>query len=147
MKKVALALALAVALPSMAFAADSADAPTPPPAPFEHGKPGDHGPGGKHGPHDGKFQRDLGLTKDQSKAARKEFGEGMRDRFEITKKYLDKLPKADQEAMQAELKKSEQKHREAFLKLLTPEQKVKAEAFEKAHLEHRKGDDKAPVAK
>lgn len=149
MKKVALALALAasVALPSMAFAADTTDAGHQPPPAHEHGKPGDHGPGGprNHGP--GKFEKELGLNKEQSKAARHEFRAGMKDRFDITAKYLAKLPKAEQEAMQAELKQSEQTHRDNFLKLLTPEQKVKAEAFEKAHAFLKDKAEKAPVAK
>lgn len=147
MKKVALALALAVALPSMAFAADSVDVGHQPPPAHEHGKPGDHGPGGPrdHGP--GKFENEMGLSKDQSKAARHEFRSGMKERFEITAKYLAKLPKAEQEAMQAELKQSEQAHRDNFLKLLTPEQKVKAEAFEKAHTFLKEKSEKPPVAK
>lgn len=146
MRKVALALALAIALPSMVIAAEAPDVDHKSPPPHEQGKPGDHEGHRDHG--QGKFEKDLDLTKDQSKAARKEFREGMRERFEITKKYLDKLPKADQEAMQAELKQAEQKHLDGFLKLLTPEQKIKAEAFHKEHQE-RKGhdEDKVKLAK
>lgn len=149
MKKVALALALAVALPSMAFAAESQDAGHQPPAPHERGKPGEHGPGAggprDHGP--GRFENELGLNKEQAKAARHEFRSGMKERMDITAKYLAKLPKAEQEAMQAELKQSETTHRDNFLKLLTPEQKVKAEAFEKAHAFIKVKGDAEPVAK
>lgn len=145
MKKVALALALAFALPSMAFAENSVDVGHQPPPAHEHGKPGDHRQGGPRG--QGKFEKELGLNKEQSSAARAAFHEGMKDRFKITAKYLTKLPKAEQEAMQAELKKSEETHRESFLKLLTPEQKVKVEVFEKAHEFMKEKGEKPPVAK
>lgn len=152
MKKVALALALALALPSMAFATEAVDVGHQP-TPHEQGQPRGHGlggPDGHKGPSDhgqGKFDKALGLSKDQSKIAREEFRKGMRDRFEITAKYLAKLPQAEQEAMQAELKQSEQTHRENFLKLLGPEQKAKAEAFEKAHAFLKEKGDKSAVEK
>jgi Spy/CpxP family protein refolding chaperone len=149
MKKIAFAaLALAVALPSMSFAANQTDSDKPPR--HEQGFQGEHGPRDHKGPRDhdhGRFEHDLGLSDDQAQGARHEFHDGMRDRMSITAKYLAKLPKAEQEAMQAELKKSEDTHRDNFYKLLTPEQKTKALAFEKERAEHKPETGQLPVAK
>jgi Spy/CpxP family protein refolding chaperone len=156
MKTLALAVALSFALPSFAFAASDVEM-SKPSAPAEQGHVDAKGKGEHHGHHDGqrarggKFGGGLELTPEQEDAARKNFRAGHFEEFEITQKYLGKLPKADQDAFKEELKQVRKKHHEEFIKLLTPEQKAKAEAFHaelRDHDKHKKQEDaKLPVAK
>jgi Spy/CpxP family protein refolding chaperone len=156
MKKLALAVALSFALPSLAFAASTVEVDKSS-APVEQGHPDAKGKGEHRGHPDGhrarggKFGGGLELTPEQEEAARKSFQAGHFEQFEITKKYLEKLPKADQDAFRDELKQARKKQHEEFLKLLTPEQKAKAEAFRaelRDHDNHKKQEDaKTPVAK
>lgn len=157
MKKLALAVALSFVLPSFAFAAAAPDATNKAGAGVEQGSPAAQGKGDHHGHHDGhrgrggEFGGGLELTPEQSDAARKNFQAGHFEQFEITKKYIEKLSKADQDALRAELKAARKKQQEAFLSILTPEQKAKAEAFHaelRDHDKHKKQEDaKPPVAK
>lgn len=157
MKKLALAIALSFAVPSFAFAAVAPDGTTNSGAGVEQSSPAAQGKGDHRGHHEGRrarggeFGGGLELTAEQSDAVRKNFQAGHFEQFEITKKYIEKLSKADQGALKAELKAARKKHQEAFLSILTPEQKAKAEAFQaelRDHDQHKKQEDtKAPVAK
>ncbi|MBU2333268.1 MAG: P pilus assembly/Cpx signaling pathway, periplasmic inhibitor/zinc-resistance associated protein, partial [Gammaproteobacteria bacterium] len=77
MRKSLVALLFAAAVPTLAFAMPGGM------------QDGHHG--GKNAPH--MFQ-DLDLTKDQQREMRKLMGEQMRQRQQITPRYLDKLPEA-----------------------------------------------------
>src|SRR5690606_16781729 len=55
---------------------------------------------GKHAPH--MFEQ-LDLSKDQHREMRKLMGERMKNRHEITQRYLDKLPEAERQAMAKDL--------------------------------------------
>jgi Spy/CpxP family protein refolding chaperone len=154
MKKLALAVALSFALPSFAFAAAAPDATNKVGARVEQSDPAPQGKVDHRGHHDGQrgrggeFGGGLELTKEQSEAARKTFKAGHFEQFEITKKYIQKLSKADQEALREELQQAQKKQQEEFLKLLTPEQKAKAEAFHaelRDHDKHKKQEDEKPA--
>ena len=114
MRKSLVALLFAAALPTLAFGM----------------------PGGMHdGPHGGKraphmFQ-ELDLTKEQQREMRKLMGEQMKTHRDITKRYLDKLPEAEKQAMKKELDKARADQHKALRDLLNPEQ-------QKAFDEHQK---------
>lgn len=105
MRKSLVALLFAAAIPTLAFAM----------------------PGGMHGGHHGgkdtphMFQ-DLDLTKEQRREMRKLMGEQMKQRREITQRYLDKLPEAERKAMQNDLDASREKTHKSMRALLKPEQ-------------------------
>lgn len=76
--------------------------------------------GGKHAaPH--MFQQ-LDLSKEQQRDMRKLMGEQMKNRHEITQRYLDKLPEGERQAMAKELDASKKKTHQDIRKLLKPEQ-------------------------
>ena len=105
MRKTLIALAFATTLPAVALAMPGAG----------HG----HGHSGKHAPH--MFEQ-LDLSKEQKRDMRKLMGEQMKNRHEITQRYLDKLPEAERKAMLDELKTSKQDTHKKIRDLLTPEQ-------------------------
>lgn len=81
--------------------------------------------GGKHTPYE-----QLDLTKEQRNEMRTLMGQQMKDRREITQRYLDKLPEAERKAMQEELKASQEKTHKQMRELLKPEQQKK---FDELH--------------
>ena len=101
MRKTLTAVLVALTLPTLAMAMPE-DGP-------RHG-------GGEHG---SRMFKELDLSKEQQRDIRKLMGEQMKGRHEITKRYLDKLPAA------------EQKQHSAIRALLNPEQ-------QKAFDEHQK---------
>ncbi|WP_313239585.1 periplasmic heavy metal sensor [Stutzerimonas kunmingensis] len=105
MRKSLVALLFAAAVPTLAFAMP--------------GGMHDGHHGGKNAPH--MFQ-DLDLTKEQQREMRKLMGEQMRQRQEITQRYLDKLPEAERKAMQNDLDASREKTHQSMRALLKPEQ-------------------------
>ena len=113
MRKSLVALLFAAAVPTLAFAMP--------------GGMHDGHHGGKNAPH--MFQ-DLDLTKEQQREMRKLMGEQMRQRQQITQRYLDKLPEAERKAMKDELKSSKENTHKQMRKLLKPEQQKK---FDEMH--------------
>ena len=112
MRKTLTAVLLAMTLPTLAMAMPE-DGP-------RHG--------GEHG---SRMLKELDLSKEQQRDIRKLMGEQMKNRHDITQRYLDKLPAAEQKAMQDELKAAKDKQHSAIRALLTPEQ-------QKAFDEHQK---------
>ena len=113
MRKTLTALLLAAALPTLAFAMPMKDGG---PRPNER----DHG-----------MFKELNLSKEQRQAFHKLMGEQMKTHRDITKRYLDKLPEAEQQAMKKELDKARADQHKALRDLLNPEQ-------QKAFDEHQK---------
>jgi Spy/CpxP family protein refolding chaperone len=119
MRKTLTAVLLALTLPTLAMAMPEGGP--------RHGG-GEHG---EHGEHGSRMFKELDLSKEQHREIRKLMGEQMKGRHEITQRYLDKLPAAEQKAMQDELKAAKDKQHSAIRALLTPEQ-------QKAFDEHQK---------
>lgn len=112
MRKTLTAVLLAMTLPTLAMA-------------MPEGGPRH---GGEHG---SRMFKELDLSKEQQHDVRKLMGEQMKGRHEITQRYLDKLPAAEQKAMQDELQAAKDKQHSAIRALLNPEQ-------QKAFDEHQK---------
>ncbi|MBA1274642.1 Spy/CpxP family protein refolding chaperone [Stutzerimonas azotifigens] len=116
MRKTLIALMFASTLPALALA-----------------MPGDgkhEGPRGKHhAPH--MMMKELDLTKDQQRQMRTLMGEQMKNRHEITQRYLAKLPEAEQKAMQDEFKAAAEKRRNDIRALLNPEQQKQFDDMQK----------------
>ena len=112
MRKTLTAVLLALTLPTLAMA-------------MPEGGPRH---GGEHG---SRMFKELDLSREQQRDIRKLMGEQMKGRHEITKRYLDKLPAAEQKAMQDELQAAKDKQHSAIRALLDPEQ-------QKAFDEHQK---------
>lgn len=113
MRKTLTALLLAATLPTLAFAMPMQDG-----GPRHH----DRGPG---------MFKELNLSKEQHQEFRKLMGDQMKTRRDITKRYLDKLPEAEKQAMKKELDKARADQHKALRDLLNPEQ-------QKAFDEHQK---------
>ena len=113
MRKTLTALLLAATLPTLAFA-----------MPMQDGGPRHHDRG--HG-----MLKELNLSKEQRQEFRKLMGEQMKTHRDITKRYLDKLPEAEKQAMKKELDKARADQHKALRDLLNPEQ-------QKAFDEHQK---------
>lgn len=113
MRKTLTALLLAAALPTLAFA-----------MPMQDGSPRHHDR--SHG-----MFKELNLSKEQRQEFRKLMGEQMKAHRDITKRYLDKLPEAEKQAMKKELDKARADQHKALRDLLNPEQ-------QKAFDEHQK---------
>ncbi|MDH0098736.1 Spy/CpxP family protein refolding chaperone [Pseudomonas sp. GD04158] len=113
MRKTLTALLLAATLPTLAFAMPMKDG-----APRHHDR--DHG-----------MFKELNLSKEQRQEFRKLMGEQMKTHRDITKRYLDKLPEAEKQAMKQELDKARADQHKALRDLLNPEQ-------QKAFDEHQK---------
>lgn len=111
MRKTLTALLLAATLPTLAFAMPEA-------GPRHHER--DHG-----------MFKELNLSKEQRQEFRKLMGEQMKTHRDITKRYLDKLPEAEKQAMKKELDKARADQHKALRDLLNPEQ-------QKAFDEHQK---------
>lgn len=104
MRKTLTALLLAAALPTLAMA-DSG------PRHHERG----------HGHSHAAF-KELNLSKEQRLELRKLMGSQVKSRHEITKRYLDKLPAADKQAMQKDIEQARTSQQKAIRDLLNPEQ-------------------------
>lgn len=75
--------------------------------------------------------KELNLSKEQRQEVRKLMGDEMKSRHDITRRYLDKLPEAEKQAMKKDLDKARDEHHKALRALLNPEQ-------QKAFDEHQK---------
>lgn len=113
MRKTLTALLLAATLPTLAFA-----------MPMHDGGPRHHDRGHS-------MFKELNLSKEQRQEFRKLMGEQMKTHRDITKRYLDKLPEAEKQAMKKELDKARAEQHKALRDLLNPEQ-------QKAFDEHQK---------
>lgn len=113
MRKTITALLLAATLPTLAFAMPMQDG-----GPRHH----DRGPG---------MFKELNLSKEQRQEFRKLMGDQMKTHRDIAKRYLDKLPEAEKQAMKKELDKARADQHKALRDLLNPEQ-------QKAFDEHQK---------
>lgn len=103
MRKTLIAVLFASTLPAVALAMPDAG----------------HRHHGKHAPH--MFEQ-LDLSKDQHREMRKLMGERMKNRHEITRRYLNKLPEAERQAMAKDLAASKEKTHQDIRKVLKPEQ-------------------------
>lgn len=154
MKRSALALAFALAIPSFAFASAPVAAQLPviehgEQAPGPHGEhKGEHGKGGPGYGHGFKqIKKELDLTDAQAKVVKEASMTEMRAHFQIVQKYLDKLPAEDQATMKKDHEAATQLRKDEILKTLSPEQRVKAEAFfakQKADYEKFRADHEKP---
>ncbi|WP_394233812.1 Spy/CpxP family protein refolding chaperone [Pseudomonas anguilliseptica] len=124
MRKTLTAVLLALTLPTLAMA-------------MPEGGPR-HG-GGEHG---SRMFKELDLSKEQQREIRKLMGEQMKGRHEITKRYLDKLPAAEQKAMQDELQAAKEKQHSAIRALLKPEQQKAFDEHQKK-MEERRAEHQA----
>ncbi|MBC9250034.1 LTXXQ domain protein [Pseudomonas alcaligenes] len=115
MRKTLTALLLAAALPTLAMAspAEGPRGPAPDCGMAAHGE--HRGPGMD-------MFKDLNLTPEQREQFAKLMHERKDNPREITRKYLDKLPEADKQAMKKELETARQEHDKAIRAILTPEQ-------------------------
>lgn len=82
---------------------------------------------------------DLGLSQAQREQIAQLRAEQMKTRQQLTRKYLDKLPEADRNALQAELKAARDKQQADIRALLTPEQQKQFDA-DKAKMEARRAE-------
>lgn len=126
MRKSLTALLLALTLPTLAIAMP------------------EHGPrheGGYHGDHRPRMFEELDLNRQQQREMRKLMGEQMKRRHEITQRYLDKLPAAEQKALQDELQTAKDKQHSAIRALLDADQQKafdeQAKEMEKRHAERQ----------
>ena len=134
MRKTLIALMLAAALPTVAMAMPEGPGPMGGHEGHMMGGPGhgEHGPRGKGGP----FSQ-LDLSKEQREQIRKLMGEQWHARKDLTQKYLDKLPAADQKAMQDEIAAGKQKTQADIRAVLKPDQHKKYDDIVKKQAERR----------
>ena len=134
MRKTLIALMLAAALPTVAMAMPEGPGPMGGHEGHMMGGPGhgEHGPRGKGGP----FSQ-LDLSKEQREQIRKLMGDQWHARKDLTQKYLDKLPAADQKAMQDEIAAGKQKTQADIRAVLKPDQQKKYDDIVKKQAERR----------
>lgn len=134
MRKTLIALMFATALPTVAMAMPEGPGPMGGPESHMMGGPGhgEHGPRGKGGP----FSQ-LDLSKEQREQIRKLMGDQWHARKDLVKKYLDKLPAADQKAMQDEIAAGKQKTQADIRAVLKPDQQKKYDEIVKKQAERR----------
>ncbi|KAF1009982.1 MAG: hypothetical protein GAK32_01775 [Pseudomonas fluorescens] len=135
MRKTLIALMFAAALPTVALAAPEGPGPLGGPEGHMMGGPGhfgEHGMRGKGGP----FGQ-LNPSPEQRQQIGKLMGEQMHNRKELVRKYLDKLPAADQKAMQDEIAAAQQKTRTDIRAVLKPDQQKQYDAIVKKQAERR----------
>ena len=137
MRKTLIALMFAAALPTVAMAA-MPEGPGPMGGPEGHMMMGGPGHGGEHGPRGkgGPFSQ-LDLSKEQREQIRKLMGDQWHARKDLVKKYLDKLPAADQKAMQDEIAAGKQKTQTDIRAVLKPDQQKKYDEIVKKQAERR----------
>ena len=137
MRKTLIALMFAAALPTVAMAA-MPEGPGPMGGPEGHmmmggpGHGGEHGPRGKGGP-----LSQLDLSKEQREQIGKLMGGQWQARKDLVKKYLDKLPAADQKAMQDEIAAGKQKTQADIRAVLKPDQQKKFDEIVKKQEQRR----------
>lgn len=124
MRKTLTALLLTLTLPTLAMA-------------MPDGGP-HHGDGYGHGGgHGSRMFKDLDLSQEQHREIRKLMGEQMKSRHEITQRYLEKLPAAEQKAMQDELRTAKDKQHSTIRDMLKPEQQKAFDEHQKKMQERR----------
>lgn len=126
MRKTLTALLLALTLPTLAMA-------MPEDGPRHEGGHREHGQ---------RMFEELNLNEQQRSDIRKLMGEQMKGRHEITQRYLEKLPAADQKAMQDELKAAQEQRQQSIRALLDPQQQ-KAFDEQQKKMQERRADRKA----
>lgn len=125
MRKTLIALMFAAALPTVAMAMPDA------------------GPGPDHGPRFSEHHRGgepfakLDLTREQRQQIGKLMGQEMKDRRELTRQYLDKLPAAEQKAMKDQMDAQRAKTQADIRALLKPEQQKQFDEMKKQREERR----------
>lgn len=122
MRKTLIALMFAATLPAVAMA-----------MPPEGGMMGHDGPGMHH---QGPFSK-LNLTPEQRQQIGKLMGDQMRTRQEITQRYLQKLPPAEQKAMQDEFAAKQVKTQTDIRALLKPDQQKQFDEMQKERAQRR----------
>jgi len=135
MRKTLIALMFAAALPTVAMAMPEGHGPMG--GPEGHmmggtGHGGEHGMRGKGGP----FSQ-LDLTREQRQQIGKLMGEQREGRQQLVKKYLYKLPAADQKAMKDEMAAAKQKTQADIRALLKPDQQKKFDEMAKKRAERQ----------
>ncbi|MBD7978164.1 LTXXQ domain protein [Serpens gallinarum] len=125
MRKTLTALLIAAVLPTMALAMPNEESQQGP-------KHSQH-----HRHHGAKAFHDLDLSKDQRREIGKVMGEQMKQRHDIHQRYLDKLPAAEKQAMQKDLKANQDKSQKDIRAVLTPEQIKRFEERQKKMTERR----------
>ena len=125
MRKTLIALMFAAALPTVAMAMPDA------------------GPGPDHGPRFSEHHRGgepfakLDLTREQRQQIGKLMGQEMKDRRELTRQYLNKLPAAEQKAMKDQMDAQRAKTQADIRALLKPEQQKQFDEMKKQREERR----------
>ena len=114
MRKTLIALMFAAALPTVAMA-------------MPEGGPRHDGP---HHRGDAPFAQ-LDLSRDQRQQIGKLMGEQMQQRRDITERYMNKLPAAEQKAMKDEIKANHDKTEGQIRALLKPDQQKKFDELQK----------------
>ncbi|WP_422404025.1 Spy/CpxP family protein refolding chaperone [Pseudomonas sp. GZD-209] len=114
MRKTLIALMFAAALPTVAMA-------------MPEGGPRHDGP---HHRGDAPFAQ-LDLSRDQRQQIGKLMSEQMQQRRDITERYMNKLPAAEQKAMKDEIKASHDKTEGQIRALLKPDQQKKFDELQK----------------
>lgn len=109
MRKSLIALLLAASLPALAHA-------------MPEGGPQHDGEQRQHAERGQPLFKELNLDKKQRMEVGKLMREQMQTRRDITQSFLDKLPAAEQKAMQEQLAATKAKNDKAIRALLTPEQ-------------------------
>ncbi len=93
--------------------------------------------------HDGMHHRggapfaQLDLSRDQRQQVNKLMGEQMKAQRDITKRYLDKLPAAEQKAMKDEIKARHDKTQSEIRGVLKPEQQKQFDELQKQRAERK----------
>jgi Spy/CpxP family protein refolding chaperone len=124
MRKTLTAVLLAMTLPTLAMAMPES------------------GPRHNGSEHGARMFKELDLSKEQHREIRKLMGEQMKGRHAITQRYLEKLPAAEQKAMQAELQAAKDEQHNAIRALLKPEQQKAFDEHQKK-MQERRAEDKA----
>ncbi|WP_213879816.1 Spy/CpxP family protein refolding chaperone [Pseudomonas sp. dw_358] len=130
MRKTLIALMLAAALPAVAMASPG-DGPSDGPG-FGKGPGFGPGPGRHRAPY-----AELNLTPDQRQQIDKLVGGEMHGDREITERYLQKLPAADQQAMKNEIKAGQDKTQADIRALLKPDQQKQFDAIKQKEDQRR----------
>ena len=120
MRKTLIALMFAAALPTVAMA-------------MPEGGPRHDGPHHRGG---APFAQ-LDLSREQRQQIDKLMGEQMKAQRDITKRYLEKLPAADQKAMKDEIKARHDKTHSEIRGVLKPEQQKQFDEMEKKRAERK----------